>query len=59
MHFNQTKQDRMQIFKEVLFSKLSTKLHYKNKQFSDLLPVGFLQKEEGTRLIYSIVLYCT
>ena len=49
MLFNQAKQDRKQIFKEMLFFKAinNTKT---NKSLIFLSPVGFLQKEVSTRL---------
>ena len=51
MLFNQTKQDRMRIFEELLFFKgtYNTKA---NKQISYLLPVGFLSKRRGHETEY-------
>ena len=47
--FIQTKRDGTQFFEEILFflSKYNAKT---NKQITCLLPVEFLQKEDGTRL---------
>ena len=44
--FNQTKQDRMQIFKEIPFFKAMNNAKT-NKLLMFLSPVGFLQKEVG------------
>ena len=54
MLFNQTKQDRMQIFEEILFFKVTNNTKT-NKSLIFLSPGGFLQKEVGTRLTYTEV----
>ena len=46
--------DRRQIFEEILFFKATYRTKT-NKQMICLLPVGFLRKEEVTRLTYSDV----
>ena len=56
--FNQTKQDRVRIFEEILYFKATSYNTKTSKQFTYLLPIGFLQKKKcrigGKRLKHEV-----